>query len=336
MRQETPMAIADRLMTPVTFDEIVAAREIVNQYLQPTPVLRMPGLDAALGFSAVLKCENLQPLGAFKVRGGVYFMSQLSDEERAGGVVTASSGNHGQSIAFAAGLFGIPAVVFMPEQPNPLKKAAIERMGAKVIEIPWDGESVEREPQRYAEEHGMLLVHGIDNAVLHAGVGTYALELIEAAPELDAVFVPVGGGSGVCATATVFKELRPETRIIGVQARAKPAVFESFHRKRLMTVRGEETHAEGLATDWAYELPFGIMQRLVDDVVLVDEEDLRQAMLLLMEQAHIVAEPSGAAALAAARNQAAELAGQQIGIIISGGNASPATLHSAQTADRWD
>ncbi len=322
-------------MTPVTLDKIIEARKIVDQYLKPTPVLRMPGLDASLGFSAVLKCENLQPLGAFKARGGVYFMSQLTDEERARGVVTASSGNHGQSIAYGAALFGVPAVVFMPEQPNPLKKAAIERMGAEVIEIPWHGESFDQEPQRYAEEHGMLLLHGIDNAVLHAGVGSYALELIEDAPDLDAVFVPVGGGSGICATATVFKALRPQTRIIGVQARNKPAVYESFHRKRLMTVRGEETHAEGLATDWAYELPFGVMQELVDDVVLVDEEDLRQAMLLLMEQAHIVAEPSGAAAFAAARNQAAELAGRQVGIVVSGGNASLETLRSALTADRW-
>jgi threonine dehydratase len=329
------MSIADRLMTPATLDDIVAARKIVDQYLRPTPVLRMPGLDAALGFSAVLKCENLQPLGAFKARGGVYFMSQLTDEEREGGVVTASSGNHGQSIAYAAALFGVPAVVFMPEQANPVKRAAIERMGADVIEIPWDGESVEREPRRYAEEHDMFFIHGIDNAVLHAGVGSYALELIEEAPDLDAVFVPLGGGSGVCATATVFKAMRPQTRIIGVQARNKPAVYESFHRKRLMTVRGETTHAEGLATDWAYELPFGVMQELVDDVVLVDEEDLRQAMLLLIEQAHIVAEPSGAAAFAAARNQAAELAGKQVGIIISGGNVSHETLRNAYNADQW-
>ena len=329
------MSISERLMTPVTLDEIISARQIVNQYLQPTPVLRMPGLDAQLGFEAVLKCESLQPLGAFKVRGGVYFMSQLSDEERARGVVTASSGNHGQSIAYAAGLFGVRAVVFVPENPNPVKRAAIERLGAEIFEIPWDGESVEAAPKRYAEEHGMLAVHGIDNAVLHAGVGSYALELLEQAPELDVVYVPVGGGSGVCATATVFKELSPETKIIGVQARNKPAVFESYHRKRLMTVRGEDTWAEGLATDWAYELPFGIMQRLVDDVVLVDEEDLRQAMLMLMEQAHIVAEPSGAAAFAAARNQSAELAGKRVATVISGGNASLDILRSALTNDHW-
>jgi threonine dehydratase len=329
------MTIADRLLTPATLADIVEARSVVSRYLKPTPTLSAPGLNATLGFDAVLKCENLQPYGAFKIRGGIYFMSQLDDEERERGVVTASSGNHGQSVAFAAGMLGVPAVVFMPENPNPVKRGAIERMGAEIFEIPWVGETTEDVPRQYAEEHGMLLVHGINNAVLHAGVGTYALELIEQAPDLDVIYVPVGGGSGVCATATVFKAMRPQTKIVGVQARNKPAVFEAFHRKEIVTVRGEYTRAEGLATDWAYELPFRVMQDLVDDVVLVDDEDLRQAIVMLMTESHLVVEPSGAAAFAAARNDASQLTGMKVGIVISGGNASIETLRSALSDERW-
>ncbi len=322
-------------LTPPTLDDIIAAREVVYQYLKPTPVLRPPALSADLGFDVVLKCENLQPMGAFKIRGGVYFMSRMTDEERSRGVVTASSGNHGLSIAYAAELFGVPAVIILPENPNPVKKAAIERMGATVIEVSTEGDGLMQAAEEYAEEHNMFFVHPIQNALLYHAVGSYALELIEEEPELDVVIVPVGGGSGVCSTATVFKSMRPQTKIIAAQSRNKPAVFEAFHRRQIMRVPGEYTRAEGLATDTAYELPFGIMQELVDDVVLVDDEDLRQAMLTLLEQAHIAAEPSGAAALAAACNMKDELTGQKVGIVISGGNVPLETLKSALTDAPW-
>jgi threonine dehydratase len=318
---------------PVTVRDILRARQVVGRYLPPTPVLKPDLLREQLGFDVFLKCENLQPIGAFKLRGGVYFLSQLDDEERARGVVSASTGNHAQSIAYAAKLFGSRAVIFMPENPNPLKAAAVRRLGGEIVEFGPDFDACNDEARRFAEREGMRYIHPANEPYLIAGVGTYALELIEAAPDLDTVIVPVGGGSGVCGTATVFKAMSPATRIIAVQTENMPAVHDSFHQKRLLAYEGGRTWAEGLATRVAFEMPFGIMQALVDDVVLVSEEDMRQAMLSLLEAAHVVAEGAGAAALAAARNMRDELQGQRVGLIVSGGNMTLETVRRALCVD---
>lgn len=314
---------------PVTVQDILKARQVVSRYLQPTPVLRPDALTEQLGFEVVLKCENLLPIGAFKLRGGVYFLSQLSGEERERGVVSASTGNHAQSIAYAAGLFGSRAVIFMPENPNPFKAAAVRRLGGEIVEFGPDFDACNEEARRFAEREGMQYIHPANEPYLIAGVGTYALELIESAPDLDTVIVPVGGGSGVCGTATVYKAMSPETRIIAVQTANMPAVHDSFHQKKLLAYEGGQTWAEGLATRVAFELPFGIMQEIVDDVVLVSEEDMRQAMLSLIETAHIVAEGAGAASLAAARNLRDTLQGQRVGLIVSGGNVTLDTVRRA-------
>lgn len=323
-------------LQPPSISDILAARKVVNQYLSPTPVLWPSALSERLGFEVALKCENLQPIGAFKVRGGINYMSHLSPEERARGVVTASTGNHAQSIAYAAKVFGSRAVILMPENPNPMKAAAVKRLGGELIEFGTAVDECIEEAMRYAESHGMRYIHPANEPWLIAGVGTYALELIEEAPDLDTVIVPVGAGSGVCGTATVFKGLRPEARIIGVQTRNMPAAHDSFHEKRLLAYDGGQTWAEGLATRTAFELPFGIMQRLVDDMVLVSEEDMRQAMMMLIETAHIVAEGAGAASLGAAWNLREELRGQRVGLIVSGGNVTLETVRRALCdAEPW-
>jgi threonine dehydratase len=321
---------------PITVQDILKARQVVSRYLAPTPVLKPDLLREQLGFEVVLKCENLQPIGAFKLRGGVYFMSRLSEQERARGVVSASTGNHAQSIAYAAKLFGARAVIFMPENPNQLKEAAVRRLGGEIIEFGPDFDTCNEEARRFAEREGMRYIHPANEPYLIAGVGTYALELIEAAPDLDTVIVPVGGGSGVCGTATVFKAMSPATRIVAVQTENMPAVHDSFHQKKLLAYDGGQTWAEGLATRVAFELPFGIMQEIVDDVVLVSEEDMRQAMLSLLEAAHVVAEGAGAASLAAARNLRDQLQGQRVGLIVSGGNVTLDTVRRALCAeDIW-
>ncbi|MGH9176900.1 MAG: threonine ammonia-lyase, partial [Vicinamibacterales bacterium] len=231
-----------------TLADVVAARSVINRYLAPTPAIRPPALADLLGCEVVLKCENLQPLGAFKVRGGIYLMSQLDPETRARGVVTASTGNHAQSIAYAAREFGVRAVVYMPENPNPNKLAATKALGAEVVERGRDFDECRIEAERHGEREGMRYIHSANEPHLIAGVGTYALELIEAAPDLDVVIVPVGGGSGVCGTALVFKTMRPETRVIAVQAERMPVVFRSFHERQLLSLEGGTTWAEGLAT----------------------------------------------------------------------------------------
>ena len=318
---------------PVSVTDILDARKVINNYLDPTPVLRPAALSASLGFEVTLKCENLQPIGAFKIRGGVNLMSRLSAAELAKGVVTASTGNHAQSIAYAARLFGTRAVIFMPENPNPMKAASVRRLGGEIIELGPDFDTGNEAARAMAEREGMRYIHPGNEPHLIAGVGTYALELIEAEPHLDTVIVPVGGGSGVCGTATVYKAMSPQTRIIAVQTANMPAVHDSFHQKRLISYTGGQTWAEGLATRVAFEMPYAMMQELVDDVVLVSEDDMRRALLDLLEAAHVVAEGAGAASLAAAKNLRAQLQGQRVGLIVSGGNVTLETIRQAVCSD---
>lgn len=314
---------------PPTMSDVLAARQVVNRYLTPTPTLRPGALADELGFEVVLKCENMQPVGAFKVRGGVYLMSQLDEEQRSRGVVTASTGNHAQSIAYAAGLFGVRAVIYMPANPNPLKLAATKRLGAEVIPFGADFDECREEAGRHAEREGMRFIHSANEPHLIAGVATYALELLEAAPDLDVVIVPVGGGSGVCGTATVFKALRPEAKVIAVQTAGMPAVYQAFHERRMVALEGGRTFAEGLATRVTFELPFQMMQQLVDDVQVVTDDELREAMASLLGGARLVAEGAGAASLALARKLAPDLQGKRVGLIVSGGNATLDSLREA-------
>ena len=326
------MSVAARSKT-VTVADILDARQVVNRYLQPTPTMKPAALSADLGFDVTLKCENLQPIGAFKIRGGVNLLSRLSEAELERGVVTASTGNHAQSIAYAARLVGTRAVIFMPENPNPFKAAAVRRLGGEIVEHGPDFDACNAASKEFGEREGMRYIHPGNEPHLIAGVGTYALELIEAEPYLDTVIVPVGGGSGVCGTATVFKAMSPSTRIIAVQTANMPAVHDSFHQKKLLAYDAGQTWAEGLATRVTFEMPFAIMQELVDDVVLVSENDMREAMLDLMETAHLVAEGAGAASLAAAKNMRDELQGQRVGLIVSGGNVTLDTLRRAVCSD---
>lgn len=322
------------VLTPPTLTDVLAARKVVSRYLPPTPVLRPAALSDALGCEVALKCENLQPIGAFKVRGGVNFMHQLDPEIRERGVVTASTGNHAQSVAYAAQLFGAPAVIYVPEVNNPGKVAATRRLGATVVEQGVDLDACLEAAEEHAEREGMRYIHPANEPWLIAGVGTYALELIEEEPKLDVVIVPVGAGSGVCGTSIVFKAMRPQTKIIGVQTEQMPAAYQSYREGRLVALEGGTTWAEGLATRVAFDLPQRIMHDNVDDMILVSEEEMRQAMLTLMDKAHLVAEGAGAAATAGAIKLAGELAGKRVGIIVSGGNVTMDTIKRAVCDDR--
>ena len=326
--------IAGDGLVPPTMSDILEARKVVNRYLNPTPVLRPEALAESVGFQVALKCENLQPTGAFKVRGGINYMHNLDTASRDRGVVTASTGNHAQSIAYAAREFGVQAIVYMPEINNPDKVAATRRLGATVVEQGVDFDECRLLAEEHANRAGMRFVHSADEPWLIAGVGTYALELIEEEPFLDAVIVPVGAGSGICGTGIVFSTIRPETRIIGVQAQQMPAAYQSFKQGNLVSLEGGSTWAEGLATRVAFQFPQSIMRNTVDDMVLVSEEQMRQAMLTLMDRAHLLAEGAGSAALAAAIMLKDELQGKRVGIVVSGGNVTMETVKRAVSDDQ--
>jgi len=316
-------------LEPPTFRDILRARAVVHRYLPPTPLVQSPALSERLGFEVVLKCESLQPIGAFKVRGGIYLMSRLSPEERARGVVTASTGNHGQSIAYAARLFGVRAIVYAPESANPVKLAAMRRLGAEVVLTGRDFDEARLACEERAARDGFRYIHSANEPDLIAGVGTYALELIEAVPDLDAVIVPVGAGSGVCGTGIVMKTVDPRIEVIGVQAEGMPVVYESWRQDKLLALEGGWTFAEGLATRVAFELPLRIIRERVDELVLVRDEEMGAAIVELMETARLVAEGAGAAPLAAARRLRDRFAGKKVALIVSGGNITLETLRWA-------
>ena len=303
-----------------TMADVARAREVIARYLQPTPLLNTPALDARLGFQAFLKCENLQPVGAFKVRGGVFLMSDLSEEERARGVVTASTGNHGQSIAFAAREFGASATVWMPEEANPLKVASMRRLGAEVRFAGRDFDESRAEAERDATERGARFVAPANDWRLIAGVATYTVEMLEVVPDLDVLIVPAGGGSGLSGACLAGKSLSPQLRVIGVQAAGAPVIFETWRSGQLQEIDQADTFAEGLATRVAFSLPAQILWQRLDDFRLVTDTEMRRAILTLLETARVLAEGAGSAALAAAYAMREELAGQKVGIVVSGGN----------------
>lgn len=303
-----------------TLADVLRARRAIAPYLAPTPTIEAPALSELLGCRVFLKLENLTPTGAFKVRGGVNLLSTLSAAERARGVLAVSTGNHAQSIAYAARLFNCRAVIYMPANANPLKVAATKRLGAEVVLTGEDFDAARVEAEEAAARKGLRYIHSANEPLLVAGVGTYALELLEAVPDLDVIFVPVGAGSGVLGTATVARAVNPRIRVIGVQAEGAPAVYESWKAGRYVETPEINTFAEGLATRQPFELPLQLLPGLVDELMLVSDDELRAAMLLLLESSRQVVEGAGAAATAAAYKRRAELAGQQVGLVVSGGN----------------
>jgi threonine dehydratase len=303
-----------------TLKDVRQAREVIAPYLQPTPLIAFGALSRDLDCQAYLKCENLQPVGAFKVRGGINLMASLSEEERRRGVITASTGNHGQSVAYAAQCFGVPATVLVPRKPNPLKVRAMRRLGAQVVEHGRDYDEALLEAQHRAASQGLRYIHGSNEPLLIAGVGTVSLEVMEELADVEVIVVPVGGGSGAAGHCIVAKELNPAIQVIGVQAERAPAVYHSWREKRIVELDSADTFAEGLATRCGYELPLRILWERLDDMVLVSEDEMGRAILYLLETAHLLAEPAGAAATAAAFKLGEWLAGKRVVLILSGGN----------------
>jgi threonine dehydratase len=300
--------------------DVIAARANVYKHLRPTPLYRYSGLSNLLGAKVWVKHENHQPVGAFKVRGGLNLVAQLSAKERAGGLFTASTGNHGQSIAYAARAYGVRATIAVPEGANPGKVAAMRGLGAEVAFHGTDFDSAREWVCDIAAEQGGRFVGPTEEQLIH-GVGTYALEIIEDLPEVDAIIVPVGAGSGVCATSIVAKNIDPGIQVIGVQSAQAPAIQMSWAAGKAVSA-DMRTVAEGLATRVPFENTQRIMRQYLDDFVLVEDAAIEAAILLLLEHTHNLAEGAGAAALAAAIKLRHRLAGKNVVLVLSGGNLS--------------
>ena len=319
------MAEATAATVVPTFNDVLAARERISRYLQPTALNRYPALDELIGTETWVKHENNQPICAFKVRGGINLVSQLTDDERHRGVITASTGNHGQSIAYAARLFSVRAIVCVPEGANPVKVSSIRGLGADIVTHGVDFDEAREHAAGLAEEHGYRYIHSGNEPHLIAGVGTQALEILERQPDIEVIIVPIGGGSGAAGTCIVAKAINPKIQVIGVQSAEAPAAYKSWKARRLLEDR-MGTIAEGLATRTAFELPQRILWEMLDDFVLVPDAEILAALRLVIETTRNLAEPAGAAPLAAALRLKDRLKGKRVALILSGSNITPVQL----------
>jgi threonine dehydratase len=307
-----------------TIDGIRAARSIIAEHLPRTPTHSYPALSELVGASVWVKHENHHAVGAFKVRGGVNLAATLEPETRAAGLITASTGNHGQSIAFGGRLAGTPVLVAVPQRPNPSKVAAMRALGADIVEVGDDFDDARGWAMREADRRGARFV-GPTEPELIEGVGTYALEILEDVPDVDVIIVPVGAGSGATGTALVLEAAAPHVELIAVQAAGAPAAYESWRAGRMVEAE-MRTAADGLATRVPFSNTQQVLRRCLTDFVLVSDDEMRRAALAYLRRAHTLAELAGAASLAAALRLRERLAGRRVVVVLSGGNVAPAEL----------
>jgi threonine dehydratase len=310
--------------TMVTFDDIVAAAERIAGVAHRTPVATSRLLDAACGNRMFLKCENLQRAGAFKFRGAYNAVSQLSEAERAAGVITHSSGNHAQALALVCQLLGVRATIVMPQNAPPQKLAATRDYGAEIVL--YDPATATREAisRGLAEQHGYVLIPPYDHPHIIAGQGTAALELIADAGPLDYLFVPCGGGGLLSGSAIAAKHLSPGCKVIGVEPAAGDDATRSFKTGVLHTVRNPDTIADGARTPSLGQYTFPLVRQYVDDMLAVSDDDLIRTMQFVWTRLKLIVEPTGVLGLAAVFNRRYPVEGKRVGVILSGGNADVA------------
>jgi threonine dehydratase len=315
-------------MRAPTLSEIYAARQRICDIIRPTPLLKHALLTDETGLEIWVKHENHNPTSAFKVRGGLNLVRSLSGDERARGVVTASTGNHGQSIAMACQHEGVHCTVFVPQGNNPEKNAAMRALGAVVDEGGRDFDEARERCEGRAAETGARYVHSANEPLLLAGVGTYALEIFETLPDVDVIIVPVGGGSGACGNCIVRSTLGAATRVVGVQAANADAFTRSFRGGTRVVGESANTFAEGMATRVTFDLTFDLLKRELDDICVLSEEELADGVRLALRATHNLAEGAGAASLAAAMKMRESLRGKRIVAVMSGGNLDAAKLRT--------
>ncbi|MBC7186564.1 MAG: pyridoxal-phosphate dependent enzyme [Calditrichaeota bacterium] len=299
--------------------DIREAHARIAPHIHRTPVFRSRSLDTLVGAELFFKCENLQRSGSFKIRGATNAVLSLGAEEAAPGVVTHSSGNHAAALALAAHLRGIAAHIVMPENAPAVKVAAVRAYGGRITFCSPSMKAREEAAARIVAETGATLVHPYNDHRIIAGQGTAALELLEQVEHLDMVLAPVSGGGLLSGTAIAAKGLRRQVRVLGCEPRNADDAYRSLREGRIVTNEHPVTIADGLRANLG-DKTFPIISELVDDIVLVREEEIVQAMHLLFERMKLVVEPSGAVGLAAALSARAKMAGKRVGIILSGGN----------------
>lgn len=313
--------------SPITFADVQNARERLAPYLVPTPLRHYPPLDAALpGLSVLVKHENVQPTGSFKVRNGLSTVTALGAAERKAGIVGATTGNHGLGLAYAGHQLGVAVTICVPRGNNPEKNAALRAWGATVVEEGVDYDEAVAVAQRIVESEGRTLAHSTNNPAVLAGAGTMSLEILEQVPELDTLIIAVGGGSQAVGAIIVARELRPDLRIIGVQAEGAPAAHDSWHAKAPLTTARADTFAEGVATRSTYDLTFSTLLGGLAGFVTVSDAEIADAVRLILSTTHHLVEGAGAMGVAAARKLAAGLQGQRVGVIFCGANMDSAVL----------
>jgi threonine dehydratase len=293
--------------------------------------MRHPLLNAESGLDLLVKHENHNPTGSFKIRGGLNLIACLVPAERRG-VIAASTGNHGQSIALACQREGVPCTIVTPVGNNPEKNAAIRAYGADVLEYGRDFDEARERVERLQAERGLRYVHSANEPLLIAGVGTLALEMLEDQPDIDVILVPIGGGSSASGCAIVRSGTGSRAQVIGVQAEGASAFARSWRTGSRVAGERAATFAEGLATRVTFDLTFEILRRGLDDVVTLTEAELAEGVRLALRTTHNLAEGAGAAPLAAAMKLRERLAGRKVACVMSGGNIDAATLRQVLTA----
>ena len=311
-----------------TLKDVIETRKRIAPYVIRTPLHHYRSLDAMLGAEVHVKHENHQILGAFKVRGAINVIGRLSRAKRERGVVSSSTGNFGQGIAYAAGIFGVDAHVVVPTDVNPGKAESMRLLGANLILHGGEFDEAREHAERLSREEGYTYIHSANEPGLTAGTGTYTLEIIEDLPDVDVIIVPVGGGSGACGAVIVAKSIDPNIQVIGVQSDAAPGAYLSWREGRIVEAP-MRTVAEGLATRGGYEFTQGILRDLLDDFILVSEDELREAVVLHLEKTHNLTEHAGASSLAAALKVKDRLQGKKVVLVASGANLSIDQLKAA-------
>lgn len=309
-------------LTPPTVADVYAARKTIAGELPETPVVRADGLSAELDADVYLKREDTLPTGAFKVRGGLNLVAGLEERFREPGLIAASTGNHGGSVAYAADRFDVPATVVVPKDTTPAKIRRMERLGAAVKRRGETFDQAREHAEQLARE-GYRYVHSANEPALLAGVGTAGLELVEQRPEIDYLFCPVGGGSSAAGYALTVGRLTDAT-VVGVQSEAAPAAHRAWAEDTLEAHDRVETFAEGIATRVPFALPLEILKADLDAFRLVADDALRAGVRAMFERERIVMEGACAASLAGARDMAEEIAGSTVVLQVSGRNIDPA------------
>ncbi|MDQ6886069.1 MAG: threonine/serine dehydratase [Gemmatimonadota bacterium] len=320
---------------PITFGDVLAARERIHPYLAATPVRSYPPLDHAVGHGIrlLVKHENHQPTNSFKVRNAFSAMTALSGAEREHGVIAATRGNHGLGLAYAGRVLGIPVTVCVPRHNNPEKNEALRGYGVELIEEGRDYDEAVAVADRIVRERALTLIHSTNNAHILAGAGTLTMELLEQEPELNAIVLSLGGSSQVVGALVVTRTVRPTVRVHAVQASGASVAYQSWKQGHPVSTASAETFADGIAVRSMSPLTFPVLRDALAGFVTVTDAEMASALRLLLRTTHNLVEGAGAAGLAGVRSLAAELAGQRVAIVLSGGNIDESTLRRVVNAE---